>query len=102
MSPSSSTGALQMSSDRRDPTDRSAHTATVVAGTPVLARNRSTAPLGGRRKGISASQCVDVDAIPAAVTGASDAAPNASQSSMPTAPGGAGNVFEALTARRAG
>ena len=91
-----------MSSDRRNPTDRSAHSATVVAGTPVLARNRSTAPLGGRRKSISASQCVDVDATPAEVTGASDPAPNASQASMPTAPGGPVNVFEALTARRAG
>ena len=91
-----------MSSDRRNPTDRSAHSATVVAGTPVLARNRSTAPLGGRRKSISASQCVDVDATPAEVTGTRDATPNASQASMPTAPGGPVNVFEALTARRAG
>lgn len=90
-----------MSSDRRNPTDRSATNATVVAGTPIFARKTSTAPLGGRRKGISASHCVDVEAKPADVANASDAAPNASKS-IPTAPGGAVNVFEALTARRAG
>jgi adhesin transport system membrane fusion protein len=91
-----------MSSDRRNPTDRSANSATVVAGTPILARARSTAPLGGRRKGVSASQCVDVEATPADVAGTSDAAPNASKSSTPTTPGGAVHLFEALSARRAG
>jgi adhesin transport system membrane fusion protein len=90
-----------MSSDRRNPTDRSKHGATVVAGTPVLARKHSTAPLGGRRKGISASHCVDVEATPEKVADATIAAPNASKS-IPTTPGGPVNLFEALTARRAG
>ncbi|HEU4579043.1 MAG TPA: HlyD family efflux transporter periplasmic adaptor subunit [Polyangiaceae bacterium] len=90
-----------MSSDRRNPKDRSKHSATVVAGTPVLARNHSTAPLGGRRKGISASHCVDVEATPQTVADAGSAAAPL-QSSTPTTPGGPVNLLEALTARRAG
>jgi multidrug resistance efflux pump len=81
-----------MASDRRRPKDLSAPSATVVAGTPKrLERGRITSPLGGRRKSMPASQCVDV------------AAPPEPQKGMePTSPGGMPNAYEALTARRAG
>jgi len=80
-------------SDRRRPKDLSAPNATVVAGTPKLAleRGRSTAPLGGQRKGLSASQCLDVEAQVEPKKG-----------TEPTSPGGMPNAYEALTARRAG
>jgi len=82
-----------MASDRRRPKDLFAPSATVVAGTPQrVERGRITSPLGGRRKSIPASQCVDV---------AAQAEPQ-KKGTEPTSPGGMPNAYEALTARRAG
>ena len=86
-------------SDRRRPKGLFAPNATVVAGTPKLALDRSpsTAPLGVPRQSVSASECVDV-AAQADVAALAEA----KRGTEPTSPGGMPNAYEALTARRAG